>query len=59
MGWVFGHPSFEIAARVRSPFVALVGARGPDPLPGNYVEGIVTLRMFFQGFAEDLAGPVF
>ena len=59
LAWVFGKPSFEIVARVDGPSVALIGSRPPDPSFGNYVAGVVTLRLFFQGPAEDINEPLF
>lgn len=55
LAWAFGRsgPSFEVIARVSAPSVVMIGQRPVDPAFGNYVGGMVTVRAFFQGPAED------
>lgn len=59
LAWVFGDPSFEVVLSVTSPSVALAGQQVPDPVPGNYVSGALSVRMFFQGPTESRDDPVF
>lgn len=61
LGWTGGKaaPVYEVLARISGPAFALAGQRAPDPAIGNYFSATVTLRLFFQGMAEDPNEPLF
>ncbi len=61
LAWTGGKPKpvYEILARVTGPAFALTGQRQPDPATSNYFGATVTLRLFFQGVADDPNEPLF